>query len=101
MFPPKNYGNSPFDETEESITDTELQSLLEDRMKVFNNLTAAQIKTQAYDAALKSVENVLACQPLNIKALFRKGNINYNFIKIVSIYIEFKFRCYNLNDFMH
>ncbi|KAL2733579.1 peptidyl-prolyl cis-trans isomerase FKBP8 [Vespula maculifrons] len=75
LFPPKSYGNSPFDETEESITDTELQSLLEDRMKVFNNLTAAQIKTQAYDAALKSVENVLACQPLNIKALFRKGRI--------------------------
>ncbi|KAL2717503.1 peptidyl-prolyl cis-trans isomerase FKBP8 [Vespula squamosa] len=75
LFPSKNYANSLIDESEESVTDTELQALLEDRMKVFNNLTAAQIKTQAYDAALKSVENVLACQPLNIKALFRKGRI--------------------------
>lgn len=60
---------------ESSATDTELQALLEDRIKVYNNLTAAQIKTQAYDAALKSVENVLTCQPQNVKALFRKGKI--------------------------
>ena len=44
-------------------------------MKVYNNLAAAQMKTQAYDAALKSVESVLSCQPQNVKALFRKGSI--------------------------
>lgn len=60
---------------EESTSDTELQALLEDRMKVYNNLAAAQIKTQAYDAALESVDNVLRCQPQNVKALFRKGRI--------------------------
>ncbi|KAK2588930.1 hypothetical protein KPH14_001785 [Odynerus spinipes] len=74
LFPSKNTSNSS-DEIEESASDTELQALLEDRMKVYNNLTAAQIKTQAYDAALKSVENVLTCQPQNVKALFRKGRI--------------------------
>lgn len=64
-------------EVERTITDAELQSLLEDRVKVYNNLTAAQMKIQAYDAALKSVESVLGCQPQNVKALFRKGDILY------------------------
>lgn len=62
-------------EVEDTTTDAELQALLEDRMKVYNNLAAAQMKTQAYDAALKSVESVLSCQPQNVKALFRKGKI--------------------------
>ncbi|XP_043261869.1 peptidyl-prolyl cis-trans isomerase FKBP8-like [Colletes gigas] len=62
-------------EVEDSTTDAELQALLEDRMKLYNNLAAAQIKTQAYDAALKSVECVLSCQPQNVKALFRKGKL--------------------------
>ncbi|KOX77548.1 Peptidyl-prolyl cis-trans isomerase FKBP8 [Melipona quadrifasciata] len=62
-------------EAEDTTTDAELQALLEDRMKVYNNLAAAQMKTQAYDAALKSVESVLSCQPQNVKALFRKGKI--------------------------
>ncbi|XP_076764044.1 peptidyl-prolyl cis-trans isomerase FKBP8 [Xylocopa sonorina] len=62
-------------DVEDTITDAELQALLEDRMKVYNNLAAAQMKMQAYDAALKSVESVLSCQPQNVKALFRKGKI--------------------------
>ncbi|XP_078049157.1 peptidyl-prolyl cis-trans isomerase FKBP8 isoform X1 [Augochlora pura] len=62
-------------EIDDSATDAELQALLEDSMKVYNNLAAAQMKTQAYDAALKSVESVLSCQPQNVKALFRKGKI--------------------------
>lgn len=67
--------NYPQSEQEESISDADLQALLEDRMKVYNNLAAAQMKTEAYEAALKSVENVLRCQPKNVKALFRKGKI--------------------------
>lgn len=67
--------NYPQGEQEESISDADLQALLEDRMKVYNNLAAAQMKTEAYDAALKSVDNVLRCQPKNVKALFRKGKI--------------------------
>lgn len=56
-------------------TNAELQELLEDRMKVYNNLALAQLKIAAYDAALKSVEHVLQCQPNNAKALFRKGKV--------------------------
>lgn len=56
-------------------TNAELQELLEDRMKVYNNLALAQLKIAAYDAALKSVDHVLQCQPNNAKALFRKGKI--------------------------
>ncbi|XP_043784436.1 peptidyl-prolyl cis-trans isomerase FKBP8-like isoform X1 [Apis laboriosa] len=66
---------TPYQSEAEDTTDAELQALLEDRMKVYNNLAAAQMKTQAYDAALKSVESVLSCQPQNVKALFRKGKI--------------------------
>lgn len=56
-------------------TNAELQDLLEDRIKVYNNMAQAQMKIQAYEAALKSVETVLQCQPKNVKALFRKGKI--------------------------
>ncbi|XP_058466632.1 peptidyl-prolyl cis-trans isomerase FKBP8 isoform X2 [Malaya genurostris] len=56
-------------------SNAELQDLLEDRMKVYNNLALAQLKIAAFDAALKSVEHVLQCQPNNAKALFRKGKI--------------------------
>lgn len=56
-------------------TEAELRSLMEDCLKVYNNLAAAQMKIKAYDAALQSVENVLRCQPNNVKAVFRKGKI--------------------------
>lgn len=56
-------------------TNAQLQELLEDRVKVYNNLAMAQMKISAYDAALKSVDTVLRCQPNNVKALFRKGKI--------------------------
>lgn len=44
-------------------------------MKVYNNLALAQLKISAYQAALKSVDTVLKCQPNNAKALFRKGKV--------------------------
>jgi FK506-binding protein 8 len=56
-------------------TDAELQQALDMRLKVYNNLAAAQLKMEAHDAALKSVENVLRLQPNNVKALFRKSKI--------------------------
>ncbi|KAJ1530594.1 hypothetical protein ONE63_005476 [Megalurothrips usitatus] len=52
-----------------------LQDILEDRLKVYNNLAAAQLKIGSLDAALMSVENVLRCQPNNVKALFRKAKV--------------------------
>lgn len=57
------------------LTKEQLQELLEDRIRVNNNLAMAQMKVEAWDAALKSVESVLACKPDNVKALFRKGKI--------------------------
>lgn len=56
-------------------TNAQLQELLEDRIKVYNNMAQAQMKIQAFEAALKSVDTVLQCQPDNVKALFRKGKI--------------------------
>lgn len=34
------------------------------------------MKIAAYDTALTSVDNVLRCQPENVKALFRKGKVS-------------------------
>ncbi|XP_055315491.1 peptidyl-prolyl cis-trans isomerase FKBP8 [Sitodiplosis mosellana] len=59
----------------EEFTNDQLQELLETRVKVYNNLAAAQMKISAFDVALTSVDNVLRCQPENVKALFRKGKI--------------------------
>lgn len=42
---------------------------------MYNNLAAAQLKIGSFDAALMSVENVLRCQPNNVKALFRKAKV--------------------------
>lgn len=63
------------DSEENKPNEDELQDLLEDRLKVYNNLAAAQMKIKAHDTALASVQNVLRCQPKNVKALFRKGKI--------------------------
>ncbi|XP_055837702.1 peptidyl-prolyl cis-trans isomerase FKBP8 [Episyrphus balteatus] len=57
------------------LSNGDLQSILDDRLVVYNNLAMAQIKISAYDAALASVEHVLRCQPNNHKALYRKGRI--------------------------
>lgn len=57
------------------FTNDQLQELLETRVKVYNNLAAAQMKISAFDVALLSVDNVLRCQPKNVKALFRKGKV--------------------------
>lgn len=63
-------------------TNTQLQDLLEDRVRVYNNLAMAQMKILAYDAALKSVDTVLRCQPNNVKALFRKGKVSFFFLNM-------------------
>ncbi|EDS44076.1 FK506 binding protein [Culex quinquefasciatus] len=65
----------PTADGEAEPTNADLQELLEDRMKVYNNLALAQLKIGANDAALKSVDHVLQCQPSNTKALFRKRKI--------------------------
>ncbi|KAL1501200.1 hypothetical protein ABEB36_006574 [Hypothenemus hampei] len=60
----------------EKPSDSELQKLLEDRLKVLNNMASAQIKMELYDQALISLETVLRCQPNNVKALFRKSKVH-------------------------
>ena len=48
---------------------------MDDRLKVYNNMAAAQMKIEAYEAALKSVDNVLRCQKDNVKAIYRKSKV--------------------------
>ena len=52
---------------------SELQKLLDEKMKVYNNLAATQMKLLAYDQAIKSCDAVIKLQPNNVKAVFRKG----------------------------
>lgn len=59
-----------------NASDSALQQILEDRIHVFNNMAAAQLKLELYDAALQSLQTVLRCQPDNVKALFRKARVH-------------------------
>lgn len=52
-----------------------IRSLLELRATALNNLAAAQLKTEAYDQALKSVNSSLQINPDNVKAQYRKAKI--------------------------
>ncbi|CAH1121907.1 unnamed protein product [Ceutorhynchus assimilis] len=63
------------DSPNSSATDLELQLLLEDRLKILNNLAVAQIKMDLHDQALVSLKIVLQHQPNNVKALYRKAKI--------------------------
>lgn len=38
-------------------------------------MAAAQMKVEAYEAALKSVDIVLRCQKDNVKAIYRKAKV--------------------------
>jgi len=53
----------------------DIQQLLEDRVKTFNNMAQAQMKLGAWDSSLASLRQVLRIQPNNEKALFRKSKI--------------------------
>ncbi|XP_044745021.1 peptidyl-prolyl cis-trans isomerase FKBP8 [Coccinella septempunctata] len=69
-------GGIKFPESNDELSDSALQELLEDRISVYNNMAAAQIRMESYDAALISLKTVLKCQPHNIKALFRQAKVN-------------------------
>ncbi|BES98361.1 Fk506 Hypothetical protein protein [Nesidiocoris tenuis] len=67
-----------FDDTEfpdPKPSEDEVRNLLDERLKTYNNLGAAQIKINGFDAALISFGHVLAAQPQNVKALYRKSSI--------------------------
>lgn len=52
-----------------------VKRLVELRATAYNNLAAAQLKTNALEAALRSVNNSLQLDETNVKALYRKGKI--------------------------
>lgn len=58
-------------------------------MKVYNNLALAQLKISAHEAALKSVDHVLKCQPNNAKALYRKGKVCVLLKAIIKQHVHF------------
>ena len=49
------------------------KDVIDMKVKCQNNLSAAQLKVNAHQAALQSCNIVLALQPQNIKAIFRKS----------------------------
>nr|AAI52651.1 FK506 binding protein 8 [Danio rerio] len=57
------------------ISQEEEEELLDMKVKCLNNMAAAQLKLDHYEAALRSCVSVLAHQPDNVKALFRKGKV--------------------------
>ncbi|XP_036378755.1 peptidyl-prolyl cis-trans isomerase FKBP8 isoform X1 [Megalops cyprinoides] len=57
------------------ISPQEEEELLDVKVKCLNNMAAAQLKLDRHEAALRSCIAVLAYQPDNIKALFRKGKV--------------------------
>ncbi|XP_036410518.1 peptidyl-prolyl cis-trans isomerase FKBP8-like [Megalops cyprinoides] len=57
------------------ISAGEEAELLEVKVKCLNNMAAAQLKLDHLEAALRSCVSVLAHQPENVKALFRKGKV--------------------------
>lgn len=57
------------------ISTEEEMELVDVKVKCLNNMAAAQLKLDHYDAALKSCTSALAHQPNNVKALFRMGKV--------------------------
>uniref|UniRef100_A0A8C6SRK0 peptidylprolyl isomerase n=2 Tax=Neogobius melanostomus TaxID=47308 RepID=A0A8C6SRK0_9GOBI len=57
------------------ITTEEENELVDVKVKCLNNMAAAQLKLDHYDAALKSCTSALAHQHDNVKALFRMGKV--------------------------
>ncbi|TSM20260.1 Peptidyl-prolyl cis-trans isomerase FKBP8 [Bagarius yarrelli] len=57
------------------ISSQEEEELLEVKLKCLNNMAAAQLKLDHYEAAIRSCVSVLAYQPDNVKALFRQGKV--------------------------
>ncbi|XP_067272073.1 peptidyl-prolyl cis-trans isomerase FKBP8 isoform X2 [Pseudorasbora parva] len=57
------------------ISQQEEEELLDMKVRCLNNMAAAQLKLDHYEAALRSCVSVLAHQPDNVKAVFRKGKV--------------------------
>lgn len=57
------------------INPEEENELTDVKVKCLNNMAAAQLKLDHYEAAFKSCVAALTHQPNNIKALFRMGKV--------------------------
>lgn len=53
----------------------EEEEVQEYRVKCLNNLAAAQLKLEQYEAALSTSRDVLTLDQNNVKALFRTGKV--------------------------
>ena len=67
--------SDPDSETAVNEQKSLIRELIRLRATAYNNLAAAQIKSEAFDQALKSVNSSLDLNPDNVKALFRKSQI--------------------------
>lgn len=57
------------------ITSEQETELMDVKVKCLNNMAAAQLKLEHYEAAMRSCVSVLVHQPQNVKALFRYGKV--------------------------
>eukprot|EP00096_Caligus_rogercresseyi_P006558 TRINITY_DN2308_c0_g1_i1.p1 TRINITY_DN2308_c0_g1~~TRINITY_DN2308_c0_g1_i1.p1 ORF type:complete len:367 (+),score=101.14 TRINITY_DN2308_c0_g1_i1:46-1146(+) len=53
----------------------DLQELLKERINALNNLAQSQMKNNAWDSSLASLNHVLKIEPNNEKALYRKSRV--------------------------
>ncbi|CAM4583288.1 unnamed protein product [Leuciscus chuanchicus] len=60
---------------EGDVNQAEEEEVNDYRVKCLNNLAAAQLKLGHFDEALHTSQDVLFLDPLNVKALFRKGKL--------------------------
>lgn len=74
------------------ISTQEEEELLDVKLKCLNNMAAAQLKLDHYEAALRSCVSVLAYQPDNIKALFRQGKVRYSQAPVDSLLPTFSYQ---------
>ena len=67
--------SQPVSGNDEQDLRDKIKQLLELRSLAYSNLAAAQMKTEAYEQALKSVNSSLQVNEKNVKALYRKSKI--------------------------
>lgn len=68
------------------ISSQEEEDLLDIKVKCLNNMAAAQLKLDHYEAALRACVSVLAYQPDNVKALFRQGKVHSTLSYVLFIF---------------
>lgn len=65
------------------ITSEQEVALMDVKVKCLNNMAAAQLKLEHYEAAMRSCVSALVHQPENVKALFRYGKVCVYITRVV------------------